>query len=371
MNTTDPTHRKGLVASTPHPNASNFWLYDSQTGFDLTRPSSTLSSPSTQAPRLTLATTTLPITISPPLTALVIIDMQNFFLSPLLGRPPDSKGLLAQEQLLKHAIPAARRAGIRVVWLNWGLTEEDLRDMPPGVGRAFGFETLAAGEFGEAYARSEDRGGGSGKGGERAAEAAIDSHGVNELAPQISRQQKQQEGHVKVEAGGKNPRIYRGLGSDIGPVTLPSAGETVPGGRLLFRDTWNAALTPELDAEWQKGRSLPESATSKPDVWLHKNRMSGFWGSSTPATEFFEKEGIKTLLFAGVNTDQCVGGSLQDAFSIGYDVVLLRDGCGTTSPGFAREMVEWNCAKTWGFVVECAGLGEGVERMLDGMKGRE
>jgi nicotinamidase-related amidase len=31
-----------------------------------------------------------------------------------------------------------------------------------------------------------------------------------------------------------------------------------------------------------------------------------------------EKEGIKTLLFAGVNTSQCVAGRLQDAFIKGW-----------------------------------------------------
>ena len=267
MDTTDPTHRRGVVGASP---TDNFWLYDSKTGFDLTHPSSPDDAPI--QPRVTLATTTVPITIAPSKSALVIIDMQNFFLSPQLGRPTDSKGLIAQQQLLKYAIPAARAAGIRVIWLNWGLTDGELKTMPPATYRAFGFETVHAEDFPHAFAGSASR------------SAAIDSHGVNELAPQISKQ---------TESGGKNSRIYKGLGSDIGTVTLES-GETVEGGRLLFRDTWNAALTPELDAEWQKGRQLPDRA----DVWLHKNRMSGLWGASTDGTDFLDKEGITTLLFA-------------------------------------------------------------------------
>jgi nicotinamidase-related amidase len=72
-------------------------------------------------------------------------------------------------------------------------------------------------------------------------------------------------------------------------------------------------------------------------VWLHKNRMSGMWGASTMCEEFLKKEGIRTLLFTGVNTDQCVGGTYQDCFSKGYDCVLLSDGCGTTSPEFSQQ----------------------------------
>jgi len=95
-------------------------------------------------------------------------------------------------------------------------------------------------------------------------------------------------------------------------------------------------------------------------VWIHKNRMSGLWGGGTACTDFLDKEGITTLLFAGVNTDQCVGGSLQDAFSKGYDCVLLSDGAATTSPDSSQESVVFNCAKTWGFVMSCEDLAKGV-----------
>lgn len=75
--------------------------------------------------------------------------------------------------------------------------------------------------------------------------------------------------------------------------------------------------------------------------------------------------GITSLLFTGVNTDQCVSGSLQDAFSKGYDCILIRDGCGTTSPKSASEGIEFNCERTWGFVADCKDLEDGVERMLE------
>jgi nicotinamidase-related amidase len=60
---------------------------------------------------------------------------------------------------------------------------------------------------------------------------------------------------------------------------------------------------------------------------------------------------------------QCVGGSLQDAFTKGYDCILLADGSATTSPAGAQESIEFNCAKTWGFCMTCEMFAEGVSKM--------
>ena len=100
-------HRRAVIG-----NASNFWLHSTQTVFGLTHPSSpTATEPS---PQLRLYTTTTPITLSPAKTTLVIIDMQNFFLSPSFGRV-EGAGHAAMENLLQFAIPAARKAGIRII----------------------------------------------------------------------------------------------------------------------------------------------------------------------------------------------------------------------------------------------------------------
>ncbi|KAL6705187.1 hypothetical protein ACN47E_007292 [Coniothyrium glycines] len=299
-------HRKALIG-TP----SNFWLHSTRTGFDLTHPPSASESPA--GPRITISTTTSPITISPAKTALVVIDMQNFFLSPLLGRARSS-GHDAADQLVAHAIPAARKGGMRVVWLNWGLTDQDMETMPPAVRRAFGF-----------YAVPEDVViGGNGS-------VAVDKYG------QVS------EG------------LYKGLGAEMGVID-GKMGEEIDAGRLLWKGAWNSALYPPLDQIYHEGEKLKQ----RPDVWLHKNRMSGMWGAKTEFEGFLEKEGIKTLFFAGVNTDQCVGGTLTDAFSKGYDCVLLSDGCGTTSPKSAQECFEYNAAKTYGFCTTCEELAKGV-----------
>ena len=139
-------------------------------------------------------------------------------------------------------------------------------------------------------------------------------------------------------------------------------GGEVDAGGLLMRGAWNSGLYGELDDLYEEGRKLE----TKPDVWVHKNRMSALWGGRTELESFLEEEGIRSLLFTGVNTDQCVGGTLQDAFSKGYDCVLLGDGCGTSSPEDAQRSWEWNAGRTFGFCVSCEGFARGVEGMVDG-----
>lgn len=73
------------------------------------------------------------VTINPAKTTLVIIDTQNCFLSPSLGRPSDASGLKVMDTLLEHAIPACWKAGIPIVWLGWGLTEQDIDERPPTI----------------------------------------------------------------------------------------------------------------------------------------------------------------------------------------------------------------------------------------------
>ena len=270
--------------------SSTAWFYDSTTGvFDLTRN----DDKSFSEDILRLKTTTHPIDIDPGKTALIIIDMQNFFLSPDLGRPVDGPAMDVAKSL-QDGIPLAREKGIRIVWANWGLTDEDLNTMPPATVKAF---------------------------------QVLEN---DSAAP-----------HKKK----KNPALYRGLGSDLGQIELAN-GTTVDAGELLMRGTWNTELYGPLADEYRHGRER----ANRPDVWVSKNRMSGLWSENTFLQQFLEKEGITTLLFSGVNTDQCVGGTLIDAFSKGYDCVLLKDAVATTSPQFATDSWEWNCSNTYGFV---------------------
>lgn len=329
----DTNHRRAVIG-----NEKNFWLHSSRSGrFDLTHPK-TPSSPAI-TPRLDLTTSTTPITVDPAKTALVIIDMQNFFLSESFGRKKGA-GHAACDQLTSNAIPAARKAGIQIIWLNWGLTEQDVEEMPPSVKRAFGFEAVV-----------DDNG---------------DITGTTESGHDFKEKQNgigvdkdgspRHQGGEKLLENGKDGRIYKGLGSRCGTVFGPD-GKEIDAGGLLMRDQWNSALYPPLDAIYEEGKKL----SHKPDVWIHKNRMSGMWGATTECEEFLKQEGIKTLLFTGVNTDQCVSGTFTDSFSKGYDCIMLNDGCGTTSPDFSRQCIEFNAAKTWGFLVSCEDLKKGVD----------
>ena len=237
-----------------HP-PNNHWIYhDDPSLFDLTRPAAPEFRKPNAQESVTLETTTTPIVIAPSKTALIIIDMQNFFLSTALGRQADGPGQRAKKQLLEYALPAAALGGVQVIWLNWGLTPDDLEQMPAGVLRAFGFRSSTP--------------------------ASQRETPMNEL--------------------GKPRRLYNGLGNDIGSVKLED-GSIVEGGRLLMRDTWNAALPPDLTMAYQTGLQA-----TPPHIWIHKNRMSGLWGATTPCIEFLEQRGFRTLLFAGVNTGETI-----------------------------------------------------------------
>ena len=145
-------------------------------------------------------------------------------------------------------------------------------------------------------------------------------------------------------------RKIEGLGTEIGSVKLED-GSVVDGGRVLLRDQWNSALFGPLEEQMQ-----PK------DIWIHKNRLSGFWGG-TGIEENLSSRGIRTLLFAGANLDQCVGMSLQDAMTKGWDCLLLQDGSATTSPFFARQCIEFSTEEGWGFVLSCESLAKDVENI--------
>lgn len=69
------------------------------------------------------------------------------------------------------------------------------------------------------------------------------------------------------------------------------------------------------------------------DIFCNKNRISGFWNGETPLAKALTAGGFRTLLFTGVNTDQCVLGTLADAYYRGWDCIMVEDCCATTTPG--------------------------------------
>jgi nicotinamidase-related amidase len=125
--------------------------------------------------------------------------------------------------------------------------------------------------------------------------------------------------------------LYKRTGVGIG------LGEPLPGhgARVLEKNSWAAAVVDELHQE-------PE------DIHVDKYRMSAFW--DTPLASILRNLGTKTILFTGVNTDQCVWTSLTDANFLGYGCVMIEDCCATSSPDYCTEATLYNVKKGFGFV---------------------
>ena len=119
-------------------------------------------------------------------------------------------------------------------------------------------------------------------------------------------------------------------------------GDLLPNGsRVLEAGSWSAELVDGLTAD-------------PADLHVAKYRMSGFW--DTPLDSVLRNLRVDTLLFAGVNVDQCVLATLVDAACLGYDVVLVEDLCGTTSPEFCTQATVYNVRQCFGFTTTAAEL---------------
>jgi nicotinamidase-related amidase len=131
--------------------------------------------------------------------------------------------------------------------------------------------------------------------------------------------------------------VYNPSGTGVG------LGDPLPanGAPVLTKGSWAAAVVDELKAEPQ-------------DIWVDKYRMSGFW--DTPLDSILRNLGKTTLLFAGVNVDQCVMATLQDANFLGYDCILLRDCSATTSPDYCTQATVYNVNQCFGFVADSAAI---------------
>jgi len=103
---------------------------------------------------------------------------------------------------------------------------------------------------------------------------------------------------------------------------------------------------------------LDEFGDTSGDIHVPKFSMSGFW--ETHLDSILRNLGVTTLAFAGVNLDQCVLCTLQDASFRGYDCVLLEDCAATTSPGFCTEATLYNIRQCFGFVAASRHLIEGI-----------
>lgn len=114
-------------------------------------------------------------------------------------------------------------------------------------------------------------------------------------------------------------------------------GHPVAGTRseVLRKGSWGAEVVDELN---------PGNA----DIQIIKHRFSAFWDTETDAV--LRNLGVRTLFIGGVNMDQCVMTTLEDASFLGYDTILVEDGTATTSPEFCVQSVLYNVRLLYGFV---------------------
>ena len=94
--------------------------------------------------------------IEPSRSALVIIDMQNFFLHPQLS--PHATGGRAAVTPTLAMINAFRANGMKVLWTNWGLDNFDLVTIPPSFIDGFSDDDTNAASFGSDMGTITDNG---------------------------------------------------------------------------------------------------------------------------------------------------------------------------------------------------------------------
>lgn len=136
--------------------------------------------------------------------------------------------------------------------------------------------------------------------------------------------------------------VYNPTGTAIG------LGNPLPsnGAKVLESGSWAAAVVDELEPNPQ-------------DIRVDKYRMSGFW--DTPLDSILRNLGKTTLFFAGVNADQCVMATLQDANFLGYDCLLVKDCTATTSPEFCWQATLYNVKQCFGFVTDSQAIFEAMQ----------
>lgn len=136
--------------------------------------------------------------------------------------------------------------------------------------------------------------------------------------------------------------VYNPTGEGVG------LGDLLPnrGAQVLTLGSWAAAVVDELEQQTQ-------------DICIDKYRMSAFW--DTPLDSILRNLAKTTLFFVGVNIDQCVMATLQDANFLGYDCILLKDCAATTSPDYCLKATLYNVNQCFGFVTESTLLIESLQ----------
>lgn len=123
--------------------------------------------------------------------------------------------------------------------------------------------------------------------------------------------------------------VYDGDGTGGGIGDRKGSSEAV-----LTEGSWGAAIVDGLDV-------------AAVDIHPGKYRMSGFW--NRPLDSILRTLGVTSILFAGVNADQCVLATLSDAACTGYDCIMIERASATPSPSFCLDATVYNVRHCFGF----------------------
>lgn len=145
---------------------------------------------------------------------------------------------------------------------------------------------------------------------------------------------------LNISAGLRHVYNPTGIGVGLGDL-LPNRGA-----KVLTLGSWAAGIIDEL-------KQNPD------DIFVDKYRMSGFW--DTPLDSILRNLGKTTLFFGGVNIDQCVMATLQDANFLGYDCILVKDCAATTSPEYCLQATLYNVNQCFGFVTSSKSILEAIQ----------
>jgi nicotinamidase-related amidase len=94
------------------------------------------------------------------------------------------------------------------------------------------------------------------------------------------------------------------------------------------------------------------------DIVLHKSTVSAF--NSSSLDRILRGMGVESLVVTGVVTDGCVDSTARDASDLGYDCILVEDGCAAWSPSWHDAALQ-AFERYFGLVAETKDVVTGLE----------
>lgn len=127
-------------------------------------------------------------------------------------------------------------------------------------------------------------------------------------------------------------------------------GDTPKGGRspVLRKGSWGARICDDIKP-------------ARRDIHVDKFRLSGFWDNELDS--ILRNLDVRTLLFAGVNSDRCVMATMQDASFLGYDSILIDDCAATTAPDYVVRAVKFQVRAMYGFIARSPAIIRAIEKL--------